>query len=72
MINVFLIVWTILIIIALLSIPVFSCYIFFKYNKKKRELIRKEWLKDIGTSDIDMDYKEGFIDAIVKIREFDV
>ena len=72
MINVFLIVWTTLIIIALLSIPVFSYYVFFKRNKKTREEIRKKWLKDIVTSDINMDYKGGFIDAIGKIREFDI
>ena len=72
MINVFLIIWTILIIIAVLSIPVLSYYIFFKHNKKKRVVIREKWLKDIVTSDINMDYKEGFIDAIEKIRKFDV
>lgn len=72
MINVFLIIWTILIIIAVLSIPVLSYYILFKYNKKKRVVIREKWVKDIVTSDINMDYKEGFIDAIEKIRKFDV
>ena len=72
MINVFLIIWTILIIIAVLSIPVLSYYILFKHNKKKRVVIREKWLKDIATSDINMDYKEGFIDAIEKIRKFDV
>ena len=68
----FLIIWTILIIIALLSIPILSYYVVFKLNKKKRMVIRKKWLKDVVTSDINMDYKEGFIDAIEKIRKFDV
>ena len=68
----FLIIWTILIIIALLSIPILSYYVVFKLNKKKRMVIRKKWLKDVVTSDINMDYKEGFIDAIEKIREVDV
>lgn len=68
----FIIIWTILIIIALLSLPVVCYYGFFTHNKKVvRKIQRNNWIKEVSLSDLNMDYKAGYIDAIKKTEIFD-
>ena len=68
----FIIIWTILIIIALLSIPVTAYYGFFTHNKKVvRKIQRDNWIKEVSSLDLNMDYKAGYIDAIKKTEIFD-
>ena len=68
--KIIVLIWFILFIIGLLYIPVFCYYLFFIHNKKVTRLQKDKYIEEMGKTDFPMDYKEGFIDAMEKTKEF--
>ena len=63
-------IWFILLVISLLLIPVSSYYLLFIHDKRVIKLQKDKYIEEMKKTDFPMDYKEGFIDAMEKTKEF--
>jgi len=63
-------IWFILIVIGFLLIPVCGYWLLFIYDKKVTRLRKDKYIEVMRKTDFPMDYKEGFIDAMEKTKEF--
>lgn len=68
--KIFVLIWFILIVICLLLIPVVTYFLLFIHNKEVIKLQKEKYIEEMGKTDFPMDYKEGFIDAMEKTKEF--
>ena len=63
-------IWFILVVIIILSIPVYSYYLLFIRDREVIKLRKDKYIEEMGKTDFPMDYKEGFIDAMKETKKF--